>query len=93
MRINKGIMGWISTWLNPDSGIPNSRAHVLSMIPLKKILNVSNGQMQIAITNGTGHFIEVAAVIGVGGVWYGLLSSESELGFELKGDKVIVLFQ
>lgn len=63
------------------------------MIPLKKILNVSNGQMQIAITNVTGHFIEVAAVVGVGGVWYGLLASESELGFELKGDKVIVLFQ
>lgn len=45
--------------------------------------------MQIAITNGTGHFIEVAAVVGVGGDWYGLLSSESEIGFELKGDKVI----
>ena len=60
-------------------------------MPLKKILNDSNGQMQIAITNDTGQFSERFACSFVGGVWYGLLSFESSSGFDLGGGKVFVL--
>ena len=60
-------------------------------MPLKKILNDSNGQMQIAITNETGQFSERFACSSVGGVWYGLFSFESSSGSDLCDGKVFVL--
>ncbi len=60
-------------------------------MPLKNILNDSNGQMQIAMTNGTGQFSERLPCFSGRGVWYGLFSFESSSGFDLGGGKVFVL--
>ncbi len=60
-------------------------------MPLKKILNDSNGQMQIAITNETGQFSERFTCSSVGGVSYGLSAFFSNSGFDLGDGKVFVL--
>jgi hypothetical protein len=91
VRINRGIIGWISTRLSVDNGSWNSKVHVLSIMPLKKILNDSNGQMQIAITNETGQFSERFTCSSVGGVSYGLFAFFSSSGFDLGDGKFFVL--
>jgi hypothetical protein len=60
-------------------------------MPLKNILNESNGQMQIAITNETGQFSERFTCSSVGGVWYGLFPFGSSSGCDLGDGNVLII--
>nr|WP_271872141.1 hypothetical protein [Rubripirellula sp.] len=55
---------------------------------MKKILKVSSGQMQSAMTNDTGQFSARFVWIAVGGAWYGLPMSDFECEVESNSDKV-----
>ncbi|MDB4621247.1 hypothetical protein OAG82_00180 [Rubripirellula sp.] len=78
----------MSSWLNTLNGTSISAAHVLSIMPMKKILKVSSGQMQSAMTNDTGQFSARFVWIAVGGAWYGLPMSDFECEVESNSDKV-----